>query len=68
MLYTLERHDITPIQAEGLTFDPNWHEAISMIQDVEKENDVIAQVVQNGYVRKGRLLRAARVVVIKNED
>jgi molecular chaperone GrpE len=68
MLYTLERHDITPIQAEGLTFDPNWHEAISMIQDGEKENDVIAQVVQNGYVRKGRLLRAARVVVIKNED
>jgi len=68
MLYTLERHDITPIQAEGLTFDPNWHEAISMIQDADKENDVIAQVVQTGYVRKGRLLRAARVVVIKNED
>ena len=68
MLYTLERHDITSIQAEGLTFDPNWHEAISMIQDAEKENDVIAQVVQTGYVRKGRLLRAARVVVIKNED
>ena len=68
MLYTLERHDITPIQADGLTFDPNWHEAISMIQDDEKENDVIAQVVQTGYVRKGRLLRAARVVVIKNED
>ena len=68
MLYTLERHDITPVQADGLTFDPNWHEAISMIQDGEKENDVIAQVVQTGYVRKGRLLRAARVVVIKNED
>ena len=68
MLYTLERHDITPIEAEGLVFDPNWHEAISMIQDPEKENDVIAQVVQTGYVRKGRLLRAARVVVIKNED
>ena len=68
MLYTLERHDITPVEAQGLTFDPNWHEAISMIQDPEKENDVIAQVVQTGYVRKGRLLRAARVVVIKNED
>mgnify|MGYP001239758220 CR=1 FL=1 len=68
MLYTLERHDITPIEAQDLTFDPNWHEAISMIQDPEKENDVIAQVVQTGYVRKGRLLRAARVVVIKNED
>lgn len=68
MLYTLERHDITPVEAQGLIFDPNWHEAISMIQDPEKENDVIAQVVQTGYVRKGRLLRAARVVVIKNED
>ncbi|MBL91772.1 MAG: nucleotide exchange factor GrpE [Myxococcales bacterium] len=68
MLYTLERHDITPIEAKDQPFDPNWHEAISMIQDPEKENDIISQVVQTGYVRKGRLLRAARVVVVKNED
>lgn len=68
MLYTLERHDITPIEAQDQPFDPNWHEAISMIQDPEKENDIISQVVQTGYVRKGRLLRAARVVVVKNED
>ena len=68
MLYTLERHDITPIQAQDLPFDPNWHEAISMMEDQEKENDTIAQVVQTGYVRNGRLLRAARVVVVKNED
>ena len=68
MLYTLERHDITPIEAQDKAFDPNWHEAISMIQDPEKENDIISQVVQTGYVRKGRLLRAARVVVVKNED
>jgi len=68
MLYTLERHDITPIDAAGKPFDPNWHEAISMMQDHEKENDTISQVVQTGYVRKGRLLRAARVVVVKNED
>jgi molecular chaperone GrpE len=68
MLYTLERHDITPIEAQDKPFDPNWHEAISMLQDPEKENDIISQVVQTGYVRKGRLLRAARVVVVKNED
>ena len=68
MLYTLERHDITPIDAQDKPFDPNWHEAISMMQDSEKENDTISQVVQTGYIRKGRLLRAARVVVVKNED
>ena len=68
MLYTLERHDITPIDADGKSFDPNWHEAISMMQDPEKENDTVSQVVQTGYVRDGRLLRAARVVVVKNED
>ena len=68
MLYTLERHDITPIEAADKPFDPNWHEAISMMQDPEKENDTVSQVVQTGYVRKGRLLRAARVVVVKNED
>ena len=37
MLYTLERHDITPIEAADKPFDPNWHEAISMMQDRRKK-------------------------------
>jgi molecular chaperone GrpE len=47
-----------------LPFDPSMHEAVSTIPAATPEEDHrVAQVFQPGYLFRGQLLRAARVVV-----
>lgn len=55
---------VEPIQAVGERFDPNVHEAVGMVPvtDPELEQQVIGEELK-GYSFKGKLLRAARVIV-----
>lgn len=46
-------------------FDHNIHNAVSQIEAEGKESGDIVQVYQKGYMYKGRVLRAAMVVVAK---
>ena len=66
MLDTLSRLGVTPIEAEGALFDPQFHEAIEMVDTHEaKDNHVISEL-QRGYRLKDRLLRPAMVRVARN--
>jgi len=66
MLDTLARLGVTPIEAEGAVFDPQFHEAIEMVDTHEaKDNHVISEL-QRGYRLKDRLLRPAMVRVARN--
>ena len=56
----LEAQGLTPIQALGEPFDPNFHEAVR--QDKGKEGIVIEEL-QKGYMMHDRLLRPSKVVV-----
>lgn len=47
-------------------FNPLLHEAIYEINDVTKEKGTVATVIQHGYKIKDRILRAAKVGVVKN--
>ena len=60
---TLERFGIAEIDPEGEPFDPELHEAISMMPSPNVEPGSVAQVIQKGYALNGRLLRPARVIV-----
>jgi molecular chaperone GrpE len=66
MLDDLARHAVTPMKALGERFDPERHEALL---EVDATDDTppghVAQVVREGYLRSGRVLRAARVVVAR---
>jgi molecular chaperone GrpE len=58
----LRKYEIEEVQTQ--TFDPELHEAI-MQETVEgKESGTIARVIEPGYIRKGMLLRAAKVSVV----
>jgi len=58
----LEREDVTTIDASG-TFDPNWHEAISVEASEEvASGDIIAEV-RRGYKIHDRVLRPSSVRV-----
>lgn len=47
-------------------FDPNLHEAMAMQPNPEKQDNTVAMVFQKGYVLNERVIRPARVIVVKN--
>jgi molecular chaperone GrpE len=62
----LAKHGVSVINPEiGSAFDHNLHQAISQIDSDEYSVGSIINVMQLGYVLKGRLLRAASVIVAK---
>ncbi|MDE5020870.1 nucleotide exchange factor GrpE, partial [Francisella tularensis subsp. holarctica] len=46
--------------------DPNLHEAMAMIPNPEFEDNSIFDVFQKGYMLNGSIVRAAKVVIVKN--
>ena len=61
-----ERLGLTPTGAEGEEFDPNLHEALSVVPG--DRDGVILQVYQVGFRLGERLVRPARVVVMKQSN
>ena len=65
LLNVLKDSGMEPIDAIGMQFDPNFHEAISQEESAEVEEGKVIQQVQRGFRLQDRLVRAARVVVAK---
>lgn len=63
LLKVLAEHGLEPLDPHGETFDPRWHEAISMQPSEQFAADTVIQVLQKGYRLYDRLLRPARVIV-----
>ncbi len=64
-LDTLERAGIEQVDPAGQTFDPTYHEAMSMVDAPDAAPNTVVHVLQKGYTLNGRLLRAAMVTVAK---
>ena len=47
-------------------FNPERHEAMAMQENAQMKNNQIMEVFQNGYEINGRVIRAAKVLVVKN--
>ena len=61
----LEAEGVEPILAEGETFDPNFHEAITYEEDDDHQDGQVIETVQKGYKLGDRVLRPAKVRVAK---
>lgn len=59
----LDMEGVKKIEAKGLAFDPNFHEAISHEPSEEVESGYVIDIVQNGYVIGERVIRPALVRV-----
>ena len=59
----LDDAGIEEIDPEGEPFDPERHEAISMLPSPTAEPNSVMTVVQKGFSLRGRVVRPARVVV-----
>ena len=63
ILKILERYGVTPVNAGGKKFDPNYHQAVSTQPSDDVEENIVLEEYQKGYLIHDRLLRPAMVVV-----
>ena len=64
-LDALRKFNIEAVDPQGEPFDPNLHQAMSMVENSEVEPNSVIAVMQKGYTLNGRLLRPAMVMVSK---
>lgn len=64
----MQRHGVIEINPLGDEFNPEFHEALAMIDAPDATPGTVVTVAQVGYELNGRLLRAAKVMVAKESE
>jgi molecular chaperone GrpE len=59
----LESSGVKPVEAMGVSFDPNFHQAMGQIPTADQPPNTVVQELQKGYLLNERLLRPAMVMV-----
>lgn len=65
---SLRKFNVAQLNPVGEPFDPQLHEAMSMVPAPHAEPNSVVAVVQKGYTLNERLVRPAMVVVAKAQD
>ncbi|MEZ5504095.1 MAG: nucleotide exchange factor GrpE [Halioglobus sp.] len=65
-LDALKKFHIEPVDPAGEPFDPQLHQAMSMVENGAVEPNTVIAVMQKGYTLNGRLVRPAMVMVSKS--
>lgn len=63
LLKTLEDLGVKEIEAEGNEFDPNLHNAVMHIEDETLGENIVAEVLQKGYMYRDSVVRHSMVKV-----
>jgi len=61
----LKKYRVIPIDALGEVFDPNFHEAISIITDIDLDDNTITKEIRKGYISQKRVIRSTLVEISK---
>jgi molecular chaperone GrpE len=64
----LSENNIKPIEAIGEIFDPQIHEAVSMVEDDSLDDGTITQEVSKGYISGKAILKPSKVIVSKKKN
>jgi len=67
LINTLEKQGLIQVHPHGEKFNPEYHEAMSMVESPDIPEDHVITVFQKGYQLNGRLVRPARVVVSRGQ-
>ena len=65
---SLKSSGIEPIDCTGQSFDPEKHEALSVLEDDDLEPNSIIEEIQKGYSILDRTLRPSKVIVSKKSE
>ena len=68
LMQTLKKHGLERFDPseEAERFNPNLHEATFMTKMEDKEDGTVFMTQQKGFLLNGRVVRAAKVGVVKN--
>ena len=61
----LSEYNVVPINALGEIFNPNLHEAISVIEDSSLDENTITKEIRKGYISGNRVIRPTIVEISK---
>ena len=61
----LEKFGVKAVNPEGEAFNPELHQAMSMIESADVAPNTVITVMQKGYELNGRLIRPAMVMISK---
>lgn len=64
----LSEYNIKPIEALGEIFDPNLHEAISVIEEPELDDGTVTKEIRKGYICQNRVIRPSIVEISKKSE
>ena len=64
---TLSEEGVKEIKAVGEKFDPKFHHAVETSWDSDKEEGIVLEVIQTGFMYKDRVLRPSLVKVNQKE-
>ena len=64
----LAENNIKPIDAVGEIFDPQIHEAVSMVENDTLDDGTIIQEVAKGYISEKGILKPSKVIVSKKKE
>jgi molecular chaperone GrpE len=62
----LEKHGLRPIKSEGERFNPELHETVAEVES-EKEDGIVLEELQKGYLLYDKVIRPARVKISKHK-
>lgn len=68
LLDVFSKFSIEAIDPQGEPFDPQLHQAMSMVENPEVEPNTVIAVMQKGYRLHDRLIRPAMVMVSKGGE
>ncbi len=63
LLHELDELGVKEIEAEGKKFDPNFHNAVMHVDDADKGEQEVVEVLQKGYTYHDKVVRYAMVKV-----
>ncbi len=61
----LIEYKVTPINALGEIFNPNFHEAVSVVEDSSLDEGTITKEIRKGYISENRVIRPTIVEISK---
>ncbi len=64
----LKREGITPIRCVGELFNPELHEVLQVVTNNDKEEGIIVEEYQRGYLLHKGVLRASKVKITKRDE
>lgn len=64
----LQKHGLAPIEALGLAFNPEVHEAVMQVESAEHEEGTVVTEVRRGYKLGDKVIRPSLVQVSKRPE